>query len=42
LHAVKLGFTHPITLEPLTFTAPLPADMEKTIAVLKQQDEQQQ
>lgn len=41
LHAVKLGFTHPITLEPLTFTAPLPADMEETIAVLKQQDEQQ-
>jgi 23S rRNA pseudouridine1911/1915/1917 synthase len=26
LHAYKLGFTHPATGQPMTFTAPLPAD----------------
>ena len=29
LHSYRLTFTHPITKEKLTFTAPLPPDMEK-------------
>ena len=28
LHAVRLAFTHPVTGEPLSFTAPLPGDMK--------------
>ena len=29
LHSYKLSFVHPITREPMTFTAPIPADMQK-------------
>lgn len=35
LHAYELGFIHPVTREPVTFTAPLPQDMEELISVLK-------
>lgn len=35
LHAYRLGFTHPITGERLTFEAPLPEDMEKAMAFLR-------
>lgn len=31
LHSYKLSFHHPITKEPMTFTAPVPPDMEKLI-----------
>ncbi len=31
LHSHKLSFPHPITREPMTFTAPVPADMERLI-----------
>jgi 23S rRNA pseudouridine1911/1915/1917 synthase len=34
LHAAVLGFTHPLTGEPLRFDSPLPADMEAAIAFL--------
>ncbi len=34
LHAAELGFTHPGTGEPLTFTAPPPADMQELIDLL--------
>lgn len=30
LHAYKIEFTHPVTHEPVTFTAPYPKDMEAT------------
>lgn len=35
LHAALLGFTHPISDEPVEFQAPLPADMRETIALLR-------
>ena len=35
LHAARLGFTHPITQEPLVFEAPLPADMAKLVSDLR-------
>ncbi len=35
LHAARLGFTHPITQEPLVFEAPLPADMAKLVGDLR-------
>ena len=35
LHAATLGFRHPITGEPMQFTAPLPADMRRLIAALR-------
>ena len=35
LHAYKLEFTHPITKERLTFTAPLPDYFEKTLKILE-------
>lgn len=35
LHAETLGFTHPVTGEVLSFTAPLPAVFEKTLATLR-------
>ncbi len=28
LHAAKLGFTHPVTGEPMSFTSPIPVDMQ--------------
>ncbi|MGE9881907.1 RluA family pseudouridine synthase [Bariatricus sp. SGI.161] len=31
LHSYRLSFTHPITGEPMEFTAPLPKDMEKVL-----------
>lgn len=31
LHAATLGFTHPITAEPLTFESPLPREFEKLL-----------
>ena len=35
LHAYKLEFTHPVTKERLTFTAPLPDYFEKTLKILE-------
>ncbi|RXZ77094.1 RluA family pseudouridine synthase [Paenibacillaceae bacterium] len=35
LHAAALGFDHPRTGERLLFEAPLPEDMEKTLAILR-------
>lgn len=35
LHAGYLGFTHPRTLEKLSFSAPMPADMEDLLANLE-------
>ena len=35
LHAATLGFTHPITGEPLSFQAPLPGDLLELIALLR-------
>lgn len=32
LHSHRLSFPHPITKEPMTFTAPLPDDMQKVLA----------
>lgn len=35
LHAQTLGFTHPVTDEPLEFSAPLPADMASILSLLR-------
>jgi 23S rRNA pseudouridine1911/1915/1917 synthase len=35
LHAYQITFVHPATLEPMTLTAPLPADMRELIARLE-------
>ena len=35
LHAALLGFTHPITGEPMTFTAPLPDQMRDLVELLR-------
>jgi 23S rRNA pseudouridine1911/1915/1917 synthase len=35
LHARRLAFRHPATEKPVEFTAPLPADMENTLAALR-------
>lgn len=35
LHAFRLAFRHPVTGVPLEFEAPLPADMENTLAALR-------
>ncbi|MCC7321731.1 MAG: RluA family pseudouridine synthase [Rubellimicrobium sp.] len=35
LHAATLGFTHPVTGAPLSFSAPLPPDMEALIQALR-------
>jgi len=35
LHAARLAFTHPATRERLTFEAPLPADLESVLALLR-------
>jgi 23S rRNA pseudouridine1911/1915/1917 synthase len=35
LHAARLAFAHPVSGAPLVFTAPLPADMERTLAALR-------
>lgn len=34
LHAATLGFRHPITGEPMSFTAPLPRDMAGLVSIL--------
>jgi len=34
LHAAKLSFIHPATGHPMTFEAPLPADMRELVAIL--------
>ena len=36
LHAIRLTLTHPITEETITATAPLPAEWEKLLRVLRQ------
>ncbi len=35
LHAATLGFTHPVSGEPMSFSAPLPDDMAALIATLR-------
>ena len=35
LHSLQLVLTHPVTKEEMTFTAPLPADMEKILTGLR-------
>lgn len=35
LHSLQLTLTHPVTREEMTFTAPLPADMEKILTGLR-------
>ena len=35
LHATRLSFTHPVSGEQMTFTAPLPADMQQVVDTLK-------
>ena len=37
LHAAELTFSHPVTGERLTFTAPLPADFRDLLAALEKQ-----
>jgi 23S rRNA pseudouridine955/2504/2580 synthase len=36
LHAAKLSFEHPLTGEALTLVSPLPADLEKFRARIKE------
>jgi 23S rRNA pseudouridine1911/1915/1917 synthase len=36
LHAEQLAFRHPTSNEPLSFTAPLPADLQKLLEGLEQ------
>ncbi|MGN6726194.1 MAG: RluA family pseudouridine synthase [Tepidisphaeraceae bacterium] len=36
LHAAEITFTHPVTLEPLTIAAPLPADIQRLMAIIRQ------
>ena len=38
LHALRLGFVHPRTREPLAFEAPLPPDMDDLLARLRLRD----
>ena len=35
LHAFRLSFRHPVRGDPMEFEAPLPADMENTLAALR-------
>ncbi len=35
LHAAQLSFTHPVTHQPMTFLAPLPADLSSLLAALR-------
>jgi len=35
LHATRLAFAHPVTGEPLSFSAPLPADVSSLLSALK-------
>jgi hypothetical protein len=34
LHAARLGFVHPVTGEPMSFTSVLPADLQQSLSVL--------
>jgi len=34
LHAAELGFTHPVTKRALSFTSPMPPDMQELLAAL--------
>ncbi|MFL6739058.1 MAG: RluA family pseudouridine synthase, partial [Sphingomicrobium sp.] len=34
LHAAELGFTHPVTKRRLSFTSPMPTDMQELLAGL--------
>lgn len=36
LHALQLSFDHPVTKQRLTFTAPLPADMQRALAAVRE------
>lgn len=38
LHAFRLAITHPITGQPIAFEAPLPDDLQRTLACLRRQD----
>ena len=38
LHAEKLGFRHPRTAQQLSFTAPLPADLDEVLSVVTARD----
>ncbi len=38
LHALELGFSHPVTGEPLAFTAPLPPDFRAVLRSLEETD----
>jgi 23S rRNA pseudouridine1911/1915/1917 synthase len=38
LHAYEITFTHPITLEPMTISAPLPDDIKALLALIKSAD----
>jgi 23S rRNA pseudouridine1911/1915/1917 synthase len=38
LHASRLQLTHPKTKQPMDFFAPLPADFERIIAVLREME----
>jgi len=35
LHAQRLSFRHPVSQEPMTFEAPLPEDMARTLTALR-------
>jgi hypothetical protein len=35
LHATTLGFKHPMTEQPMTFTAPLAADLARAVTLLR-------
>jgi 23S rRNA pseudouridine1911/1915/1917 synthase len=35
LHAQRLSFRHPVSQEPMTFEAPLPDDMARTLTALR-------
>jgi 23S rRNA pseudouridine1911/1915/1917 synthase len=35
LHAARIRFTHPRTMQPVTISAPLPADIERLLAGLR-------
>jgi len=39
LHSAELTFTHPVTGQVMHFTAPLPADMEQILAILRRRTE---
>jgi 23S rRNA pseudouridine1911/1915/1917 synthase len=35
LHAVRLGFTHPVTGEPMSFSSPYPADLKRALVTVQ-------